>query len=581
MKNILTIILLSCLSFSLSAQSLPHVWVFFSDKGENIQTRLEQRQVVSQEAMRIRKAKGISISEADLPVWNPYVEGLKEQGWSVVSTSRWLNAAVIEAEGIDAEQLLSLEYVEGLRPVAQLVTASHGESSFTDEEGMEAFPLSDDTESPFNYGRAHLQIDMMNANGLHAQGFTGQGVRMAVFDAGFLGADTIAVFDSLRKQGRILATYDFVDDTSWIYHAHSHGTQVLSTIAADLPRKMTGSAPHASFVLARTENSSSETRQEEYNFVEAIEWADSIGVDIIHASLGYTTFDSKEESYSYEDLDGNTAIITKAVDMAASKGMLITVAAGNEGLKRWKHISVPCDADSVLCIGAVDRFQKKSSFSSVGPTADGRIKPDVVALGTRAIVASPNNRISSSNGTSFASPLVAGMLACLKQAHPDRSNMDIIQAVRLSSDQYNFPDPEYGYGIPNGVLADSLLRYVADLSQVEIQMREKPLRGRPSSPPTASNSNLLNGPRVPYTLNPRTQLKQNAKLLKISVKTTPANIKRFSIHQNRQKVKIASELIRQKDQLIKIKTRDLSSGQYYLHIVTDQFEEYIRFRIDS
>lgn len=577
MKNTFIIFLLSCLSCTLFAQAPSHLWVFFSDKGEHIQDRLSANDVLSPQAQALRLSKGLSLSEADLPVWNPYVEGLKEQGWSVISTSKWLNAAVIEREGVDTEQIMSLDYVAGLRPVAQLVTAQ--QSDAIDLAAVDV--ASDDKESPFNYGRAHLQIDMMNANGLHAQGFTGEGVRIAIFDAGFLGADTIDVFDSLRQEGRILATYDFVKDTSWIYHAHAHGTQVLSTIAANLPSRMTGSAPHASFVLARTENSSSETRQEEYNFVEAIEWADSIGVDIIHASLGYTTFDSKEESYTYEDLDGNTAIITRAVDMAASKGILITVAAGNEGSNRWKYISVPCDADSVLCIGSVDRFQQKSSFSSIGPTSDGRIKPDVVALGTRAIVASPNNRISSSNGTSFASPLVAGMVACLKQAHPDRSNMEIIQAVRLSSDQYNFPDPEYGYGIPDGVKADSLLRHVEDLAQVKIDMVEKPVRGRRPNNPVASNSNLINRPAVPYTINPKTRVQQSKRLLKISTESYQANIQRIVVHhKSRQKANLSETSIRQKAQQVKIKTKEMSAGEYYLHIVTDQFEEYIRFRID-
>ena len=574
MKQTLIIITILCACLSLQAQFSSHLWVFFADKGENPATRLAEQELLSQEALSLRAAKGILVTEADLPVWPEYVNGLKGQGWSVVSQSRWLNAVVVDAEGVDVDQILALDYVLGVRPTASLVMKGREETTH------ELPPIidQDDKTSPFNYGRARLQIDMMNANGLHGKGLTGAGVRVAVFDAGFRGADTIAVFDSLHLQNRILATYDFVKDTSWVYHAHAHGTQVLSTIAANLPQKMIGSAPHASFLLARTENSSSETRQEEYNFVNAIEWADSIGVDIIHASLGYSTFDSDEESYSYKDLDGNTAVITKAVDIAASKGILVTVAAGNEGTNSWKHIVVPCDADSVLCIGAIDRFQKRSGFSSIGPTADGRIKPDVVALGSRAIVASPNNRISSSNGTSFSSPLVAGLVACLKQAHPDRSNMDIIQAVRLSGDQYNFPDAEYGYGIPDGVFADSILTHVKDLSQVKIAMEEKPIRGRRPAETTASN--LLNSPRVTYTANPKTVLKQTKKALIIQTKSSQADIQRFSLHKGRKKVSVTGSEVRQKAQQLKIKTKSFSQGEYYLHIVTDKFEEYIPFTIE-
>ncbi|RMG21996.1 MAG: hypothetical protein D6730_17230, partial [Bacteroidetes bacterium] len=420
-----------------------------------------------------------------------------------------------------------------------------------------------------DYGQASLQNEMINIPALHEKGFTGRGVRIALFDAGFRDAHRMQAFDSLRKDGRLLAFYDFVANSdSSLFHADDHGTEVMSTIVANLPGQMIGTAPHASVVLCRTEDASSETRQEEYNWVRALEWVDSIGVDIIHTSLGYHDFDRPEEDYAYSDLDGNTAVISRAADMAAAKGILVTTSAGNEGVSRWRHITAPCDADSVLCIGSVNKSGKYSSFSSIGPTADNRIKPDVVAMGSRTTVFTSGDRLTQSDGTSFSAPIVAGMVACLKQAHPNRSHLDIIQAVRLSADQYLFPDEKYGYGIPDAAKADSLLSHVQDLSTVQIVMAEKPRRGKPRVKPQQME--------VAFTAHPRSKVDIQPHRLLVQTEGS-AVIEEVYLQYGKQKLTFdpadiqisASKAAFNTDYLLRGKT------PYYLYIKTDQYEERI------
>ena len=552
---------------NLAAQD--HMWVFFTDKGHEVEQQLtEPTHFLSPVAIARKTAAGISIGVSDLPVNTAYLAELQAFCPQIVSTSRWLNAAVVPMDS-DWGAILNLPFVRGVKAVGRLVQTE----TTPGHEG----PEINDVNSPFLYGRARHQNDMLKVDALHQQGMTGTGVRIAIFDAGFSGADTIEVFDSLRSRNGILAVYDFVGEDTDPYHSSAHGTQVLSTIAANLPGKMVGTAPHVEVVLARTEDPRGETQQEEHNWVKAMEWADSIGVDIIHSSLGYNRFDDEAESYEYEQMDGNTAIISKAADMAASRGIIVTVSAGNEGSNSWRYITAPCDADSVLCIGSVDRYQKHSLFSSIGPSADGQVKPDVVAMGSRATVASSNNRISTSNGTSFSSPTVAGMVACLRQAHPDRSNMEIIQAIRLSGDQYNFPDEKYGYGIPNAQIADSLLKEVKDLSTVKRTMEGKPARGRQQA---ASNKVPLIRYQPKFTENPNTELQQKPKVIKMSNQTHA--IESVMVKQGKKHITLDDKSIKvaRSGKKAKVVIGHLVPDSYYLEVKTSGGTEYIPFRIE-
>lgn len=565
MKKLLIVCLFIAAGVSVHAQE--RFWVFFTDKGEETTCRLASPETfLSSMAIAKKSEKGIEITESDLPVHAAYVDALEARQLEVVSTSRWLNAAVVEAPFARREEVETLGFVRETRRVYTLVS----NRSAADPEDLQQWMgehLPKQGTNVFDYGEASIQNTMINIQALHNKGFSGRGVRVALFDSGFDGVDTVDAFDSLWVQNRVIAWYDFVDKDTTVFRSDSHGTQVLSTIAANLSGEMIGTAPHASFLLCRTEDARSETQQEEHNWVAAVEWADSMGADVIHSSLGYSEFDDDEDSYTYDDMDGNTAIITRAADMAASKGIIVTTSAGNEGTDSWHYITAPCDGDSVLCVGAVTRTGKRSSFSSFGPAADGRIKPDVVALGSNTTVASPRNYITSSQGTSFSGPIIAGMVACLRQAHPKRSNMDIIQAVRLSSDQFDFPDDEYGYGIPNAGMADSLLSNVQDLSSVVIGMAQKPDRGTPKKPKEEK--------KIEFAANPRSTVNVGGNA--VTVDTGNASLVTVEVMFGKQKVTLDPADMVQEGNQQTISTKYLIEGEYYLHIVTGDYEENVKF----
>lgn len=548
-------------------------WVFLKDKGPGAAQRLSQPETfLSADALAIRREKGVAVDLDDVPVSPAYLQSLRSCGFEVIGASRWLNAAVVRTDA--PESLRQLAFVAGFRPAARMQSAASRETQVYDEVPAAPVPGA----APFDYGRASFQNQMLKIQALHERGITGRGVRVAVFDAGFLATDTIEAFDSLWINEQIIATRDFVDGDDQVYDTGSHGTQVLSTIAANIPGKMVGMAPHATFVLARTEDTGSETQVEEYNWLRAMEWADSIGVDLIHSSLGYNNFDDDVNSYTYEDMDGNTAVSSRAADLAASRGILVTVSAGNEGYSDWHYISAPSDADSVLCVGAVDRTLARADFSSFGPSSDGQVKPDVVALGARTTVANPNNRIGTSDGTSFSGPIVAGFAICLLQAHPERSNMEIIQAIRLSADQYTQPDDEYGYGIPDAVKADSLLANVKDLSTVKMEQQEKPLRGIEPAPD--ADATVVRAEREPivYTANPQTRVQVSGG--KLTITTGAEYISSFGLYRQYQKLTFNPVLVQVQDSRIEVDTRYMLKGEHYVHIVTSSYEEYVPFTIE-
>ncbi len=311
-----------------------------------------------------------------------------------------------------------------------------------------------------DYGQSKEQVEFLNLQCLHERGFTGKGVTVAHFDDGYDGFDKMEAFKYALKNGLLKGNYDFCFDTPIKYEGNgTHGTNTLSIVNGYIPGEYVGTAFDANILLAHTEYTPSETHKEEENWKRAVDWALENGADIITSSLQYNNFDEGEGNYTYKDMDGNTSIIAKAADYAASKGILVVAIQGNFGNSEWKYVTTPGDADSVLTVGAAGVDGKKAVFSSFGPSSDGQIKPDVMAVGFKTIVVDPNGTIRPGNGTSFAAPGIAGMVACLKQAHPNRSNMEIITAVRQSSDRYQNPDVKegYGYGIPDACKADEIL----------------------------------------------------------------------------------------------------------------------------
>lgn len=294
-------------------------------------------------------------------------------------------------------------------------------------------------------------------------------MQLAIMDAGFLNYLTLPTFDSVRKNNQVLGTWDFVANKTSVNEEHPHGMNCFSTIAANMPGTFVGTAPKASFYLFRTEDISSEYPVEEQNFTVAAEKADSLGVDVLSVSLGYNIFDNSLFNYSYADMNGQKTLIARAVDMAAQKGMAVIVAAGNEGNNAWHYLVTPADADSALTVGAVNANRQIASFSSYGPSSDGQIKPDVAAVGAGAIIASNTTGLPiSSNGTSFACPIMAGITTNLWQAFPEVNNMVIIDVLRKSSDHTNTPDNRTGYGIPDVKKAFVLLQKKSFTQQIEI-----------------------------------------------------------------------------------------------------------------
>jgi serine protease AprX len=425
------------------AQNTNKYWVYFDGK-------CATKPALSKNALQKRLDKNLSLDNSDIPVCANYIQALNNAGISIVMKSRWFNAAVVTIE--NSLILAQFDFVKEVVAVKKYIP------TVKNVELRNEVPFTPSKKGTFSYGAAEQQILQLNGIVLHDDGFSGQGMEIAIFDGGFFDVDSHKVFERLRNENRILGTYDFVEGDSNVYESSRHGTQVLSTIAAWVPDSIVGTAPNASFYLFRTEDVRSESLVEEYYWLQAAEAADSLGVDVINSSLGYTTFDDTTTNHTYEMLDGNTTLITRAADMAASKGILVVNSAGNSGNGPWYYIGAPADGDSVFTIGAVDVIGNIAGFSSRGPAADGDLKPNVSARGQSAVVAGYNNgAFTYASGTSFSSPIMAGMSACLWQKHPSASNMDIKDAIERSAHLYNNPNDDYGYGIPDFVAASNML----------------------------------------------------------------------------------------------------------------------------
>ncbi|SDL44628.1 Por secretion system C-terminal sorting domain-containing protein [Catalinimonas alkaloidigena] len=435
-------------------------FVYFTDKLQTPYSLDRPEAFLSERAIQRRQRQHIDLTLRDLPVTPAYVAALRNAGAEVRYTSRWFNGAVIEASDSVLTVIQKLHFVAN---DVRLTLSLPAEGPRL-KSGITA--LADETEA--FYGASASQVTMLGAEHMHEQGWRGEGMQVAVLDAGFSNADALAAFAHLYDQnpenGEVLGTYDFVSRTPQLYRSSSHGTQVLSCLAAYLPGVTVGTAYRAQYYLFRTEDTSGERTIEEFNWLAAAERADSLGVDVINSSLGYSQFNDPAMSYVPAQMDGNTAFVTRAADMAASVGMLVVVSAGNEGSDvSWNgKITAPGDADSVLTVGAVWSDSSYASFSSRGPSADGRLKPDVVAQGVQAVVVQPSGAVVAGNGTSFAAPILCGLAVGVWQAFPDLTPAEVIQVLHQAGSQATHPDSLLGYGIPNfgraATLAEQLLR---------------------------------------------------------------------------------------------------------------------------
>ena len=426
--------------------------VYFTDKKHNIYSTKRPEAFLSQKALERRKKFGFKVDQYDLPVTPLYLEYLNNHNYKVKTVSKWNNTAVIEiTDTLSLQTLSNLSFIKGYKKVWE------SPDSIAVRPEANRFELVENRFDSLDnyYGNAHNQIEMLNAKKLHEAGFQGEGITIAVIDAGFYNADCI---DGL-KSCEILGTHNIVKPGSSVYdETQQHGTMVLSCIAANLPYAMVGTAPKAAFYLIQSEDNDSESMMEEDNWCTAVEYADSVGADIITSSLGYYKFDDAQTSHKYHEQNGVTAVNSFCASLAASRGLLLLNSAGNEGDGTWKKIGFPADAKDILTVGAVSKNRVNTIFSSLGNTADGRIKPDVMAQGENSCLLNCNGNVTQANGTSFSTPILCGAVACLCQAFPKIKPTEIIRAIQQSGDNVKYPNSILGYGIPDMWKAYEILK---------------------------------------------------------------------------------------------------------------------------
>ena len=452
-----TIVLLF-ISITLKAQNNDKYYIQLSDKNGSPYTVGNPTQFLSAKAVTRRTNQNIAINSSDIPVNPSYISQIAATGAIVLYSIKWFNGIVIQTASPSV--LIAVNALPCVTS-SSIVSIQKPKKDF---EVIDELPASSQkitsTNSLYNYGNSLNQIEMLNGVCMHDQGYNGSGMLIAVLDAGFANVNTHTAFDSLRNNNQILGTKDFTFIAPIDLYSGStsgHGTAVLGTMGGNKPGQLVGTAPKANYWLIRSEYAPNEYVIEEYNWAAAVEFADSVGADIINSSLGYNTFDNPTQDHTLAQLDGKTSIASKAATMCARKGMIVVNSAGNTGGSGWPKITFPGDADSIITVGAIDASLSLANFSSIGPSADGRVKPDVVAKGVASVVSNANGNITTSNGTSFSSPITAGMAACLWQANPSKKNMEIIQAIKESSSLYATPNNQFGYGIPDYCAAKNML----------------------------------------------------------------------------------------------------------------------------
>ncbi|AEV31319.1 subtilisin-like serine protease [Owenweeksia hongkongensis DSM 17368] len=449
--------LLFCLS--LKAQSQTEFRVYLKDKGSSLELLESPERFLSTAALSRRALQNIPINNRDLPIAKEYKQTLNELGAIPMAHSKWLNYVYVSHP--QPALIASLPFVERIE-----FSKRH-----------QSFLCGVNSGDTLDYGFANGQIEMLNGDLLHQEGYTGTGITIAVIDAGYEGFIQSSAFDSLRTSQRLLGTFNYISNDSNVFSGWgSHGTSVLSIMAANLADTMIGTAPDANYWLFTTENIHQETPLEMDHWVMAAEFADSVGAQVINTSLSYQLFDDPQDNYSYSDMDGNTTVITRAADIAASKGILIVAGAGNEGGTSQPHIAAPADGDSVLTVGAVNWQGDYASLSSIGPSFDNRVKPDVMAQGSPTTLIDGTGNFNADFGTSYAAPLVAGLAACLIEAYPSKHSEEIANYIRESAHLYATPNDSMGYGIPDFQLALSLYAPEYLVKETEYKLYPNPVQ---------------------------------------------------------------------------------------------------------
>lgn len=455
---ILTLVLQGILCIG-QAQYTRHI-IELTDKKGTTHALSNPQTFLSSETIARRKQFNIAIDSTDLPVSKVYLDSIANAGKiEILNSSKWLNQVLIKTSDQAALNKISqFPFVKKRSPIANRPSTINEEKFIeTVTETNVSQTIASTKATTLNYGNSSKQVNIHEGEFLHNKGFQGKGIKIAVLDAGFFKYQNITAFDSLKINGQLKMTWDFVDNNASVNEDDAHGMQCLSVLAANLPGAFVGTAPAASYYLFRTEDVATEFPVEEQNWLAAAERADSIGVQMISSSLGYNTFDDARFNYTYADMNGKKTMITRGATMATNKGMIVMNSAGNSGSSAWKYLLAPADAVDVLAVGAVNNLKQVAPFSSFGPSSDNRVKPDIASVGWNTFLINTNGNVAQANGTSFSNPNIAGLVACLWQAFPEFSNKEIIETVRKSSDRYNNPDARTGYGIPNMRLAYGML----------------------------------------------------------------------------------------------------------------------------
>ncbi|HRI78507.1 MAG TPA: S8 family serine peptidase [Cyclobacteriaceae bacterium] len=422
-------------------------FVSFKDKNGTPHNISQPSTFLSVRAQNRRAHSGVSITQTDLPVTPSYVSQIRAAGAKAFFTSRWMNGVLIEASASVIATVNALPFVLKSELVAPGAKLQGGRvRQYKQKFATSATEVTD------------TQLSMLGIDSLQANGYNGNGILISVLDDGFQGVNTAPPFQSVFSEGRVKMTKDFVTNSGNIYQFDDHGTEVFSIISAQIPGSYSAGAPKSDYLLFVTEDVSTEYRVEEYNWLFAAELSDSAGADVIQSSLGYNMFDNPVMNYVVANLDGKTTVVAKAASFARDRAIIVVVSAGNEGNSSWHYISSPADVDGILATGAVNSSGAKASFSSFGPTADNRIKPDIAALGQNVSVILPNGTIGGASGTSMASPLATCLVAGLLQAYPQLTPAAIVDAVKRSASQSQSPDNSKGYGIPSYMAVRNYLK---------------------------------------------------------------------------------------------------------------------------
>ena len=442
--------------YTAMAQNTPTCYrISLSDKNNSPYSISNPSVFLSQRALDKRARFNIAITEQDFPVNPQYIQQIKaiDANIQVLCTSKWMNTVTIYCpDSTKPATISALPFVTNVLPVADYDLQGMKKQLQTFENNYVSIVSNPakDTMADLDYGEGYRQIALHNGHLLHKEGFLGNGMLIAVFDAGWAGVDTSVYFHPLFENGQILGTRDLIPGRHNVFEGHYHGTIVTSTMAILAEGTLVGTAPKANYFFIRSEHPLSEELIEEDFWAQAAEIADSLGADVINSSLGYTTFrDFPQGDFTYEDVDGVTSIASRAATILGQKGVVVCVSAGNEGTSPWYHIGHPADAFDILAVGAANVMGHIAGFSSRGPSYDGRVKPDITSVGVNTTCIWPDDRLGEADGTSLACPVAAGLCACLWQALPEKTASEIMQIVRESSSCYNNPNDSLGYGIPD------------------------------------------------------------------------------------------------------------------------------------